>query len=380
MARIRTIKPEFFLDDELAELPMVARMLFVGLWTIADCEGRMEDRPKRIKAQILPFDDCDVDGALQSLNDAGFIQRYEADGGKYIVVTNFRKHQRLSGIEAQSRSVIPPPGSNQEAVEKRSGSAQENNQSLAQELQKTAENKAAGGSSCDIEETAGNDRVIAISPSDAEDKSLKNNGRLESEATEKHCRSNEEAANVQEGKGKERKGKEVNLSAEPDEIAEPKADDPGSATPIPADDDPSPISGELLPAIVQMPAKRQPSDDGGAQAACRATWVAYSGAYLDRYGVEPVRNAKVNAAIKGFTRRIGADESPDVARYYVWHADAYYARKCHDAGAMLADAEKLRTEWATKRQVTGVSARQQERSGTMCNAVDRILAKREATA
>ena len=185
MARIRTIKPEFFLDDELAELPMVARMLFVGLWTIADCEGRMEDRPKRIKAQILPFDDCDVDGALQSLNDAGFIQRYEADGGKYIVVTNFRKHQRLSGIEAQSRSVIPPPGSNQEAVEKRSGSAQENNQSLAQELQKTAENKAAGGSSCDIEETAGNDRVSAISPSDAEDKSLKNNGRLEAVATEK---------------------------------------------------------------------------------------------------------------------------------------------------------------------------------------------------
>ena len=380
MARIRTIKPEFFLDDELAELPMVARMLFVGLWTIADCEGRMEDRPKRIKAQILPFDDCDVDGALQSLNDAGFIQRYEADGGKYIVVTNFRKHQRLSGIEAQSRSVIPPPGSNQEAVEKRSGSAQENNQSLAQELQKTAENKAAGGSSCDIEETAGNDRVIAISPSDAEDKSLKNNGRLEAEATEKHCRSNEEAANVQEGKGKERKGKEVNLSAEPDEIAEPKADDPGSAAPMPADDNPSPISGELLPAEVQKPARQKPADDSGEQEACRATWAAYSGAYLDRYGVEPVRNAKVNAAIKGFTRRIGADESPDVARYYVGHADAYYARKCHDAGAMLADAEKLRTEWATQRQVTGVTARQQERSGTMRSAVDRILAKREAAA
>ena len=174
MARIRTIKPEFFLDDELAELPMVARMLFVGLWTISDCEGRMEDRPKRIKAQILPFDDCDVDGALQSLDDSGFIQRYEADGGKYIVVTNFRKHQRLSGIEAQSRSVIPPPGSG----------CEEEKQGI--------------------------------------------------EATEKHCRSNEEAANVQEGKGKERKGKEVNLSAEPDEIAEPKADNPGSATPIPA--------------------------------------------------------------------------------------------------------------------------------------------------
>lgn len=164
MARIRTIKPEFFLDDELAELPMVARMLFVGLWTIADCEGRMEDRPKRIKAQILPFDDCDIDGSLQNLHDAGFVQRYEAGGGKYIVVTNFRKHQRLSGIEAQSRSVIPPPGSVEEQQE----------QSI--------------------------------------------------EAIEKQSRSTEEAANVQEGKGKEGKGKEWKgeVHADPDPSIEPE--------------------------------------------------------------------------------------------------------------------------------------------------------------
>jgi len=164
VARIRTIKPEFFLDDDLAELPMVARMLFVGLWTIADCEGRMEDRPKRIKAQILPFDDCDIDGSLQSLHDAGFVQRYEAGGGKYIVVTNFRKHQRLSGIEAQSRSVIPPPASGEEQQE----------QSI--------------------------------------------------EAVEKRSRSNEEAANVQEGKGKEGKGKEGKgeVHDDPDPAIEPE--------------------------------------------------------------------------------------------------------------------------------------------------------------
>ncbi len=115
------------------------------------------------------------------------------------------------------------------------------------------------------------------------------------------------------------------------------------------------------------------------QEACRATWDAYSDAYRDRYGVVPVRNAKVNAAIKGFTRRIGADESPGVARYYLQHADAFYARKCHDVGLMLADAEKLRTEWATQRQVTGVTARQQERTGTMRGVVDRILATRGVT-
>jgi hypothetical protein len=96
--------------------------------------------------------------------------------------------------------------------------------------------------------------------------------------------------------------------------------------------------------------------------------------------VAPIRNAKVNAAIKGFTRRVGADESPGVARYYLQHQDAFYARKCHDAGLMQQDAEKLRTEWATQRQITGVAARHQERAGTMLSAVDRILAKREAAA
>ena len=54
MSRIRSIKPEFFLDEELAELSPLTRLLFVGLWTLADCEGRLEDRPKRIRAQLHP--------------------------------------------------------------------------------------------------------------------------------------------------------------------------------------------------------------------------------------------------------------------------------------------------------------------------------------
>jgi len=322
MARIRTIKPEFFLDDELAELPIVSRMLFIGLWTLCDCEGRLEDRPKRIKAQILPFDDCDVSAALDGLHEAGFVVRYESAGGKYISVPNFRKHQRLSGIEAQSRSAIPPPERAKEAQE------------------------------------------IAI------------------EAIEKQSRSNEEAASVQEGKGRERKGKDVNPSGAPNESADKSSQISGPATPMPAEVDSPAIDGELLPAPKpQPPAKQQRDESTSAeQEACRATWAAYADAYEQRYGVAPIRNAKVNAAIKGFTRRVGADESPGVARYYLQHQDAFYARKCHDAGLMQQDAEKLRTEWATQRQVTGVAARQQERAGTMLNAVDRILAKREAAA
>jgi hypothetical protein len=122
-----------------------------------------------------------------------------------------------------------------------------------------------------------------------------------------------------------------------------------------------------------------PLCDSPEQEACRATWAAYSEAYRDRYSVDPIRNARVNSAIKSFVRRIGADESPLVARYYLSHSDAFYARKCHDVGNMLADSEKLRTEWATQRQVTGITARQQERTGTMRATLERILTAREAT-
>jgi len=105
--RIRTIKPEFYMNDELAALPATTRILFTGLWGLADCEGRLEDKPKRIKLQVLPYDDVDVDAALQDLHDAGFIFRYEIDGQALIEVINFKKHQRLSGSEAKSSSVLP---------------------------------------------------------------------------------------------------------------------------------------------------------------------------------------------------------------------------------------------------------------------------------
>jgi hypothetical protein len=65
MARARNIKPGFFLNDELAECEPLARLLFAGLWCIADREGRLEDKPKRIKVEILPYDDCDIDYLLK---------------------------------------------------------------------------------------------------------------------------------------------------------------------------------------------------------------------------------------------------------------------------------------------------------------------------
>ena len=96
MARARNIKPGFFDNETLGELPALTRLLFIGLWCLADREGRLQDRPKRIKKELLGYDDItvnDVDTMLQQLYNSGFIQRYEIDGERYIQVVNFLKHQ-----------------------------------------------------------------------------------------------------------------------------------------------------------------------------------------------------------------------------------------------------------------------------------------------
>jgi hypothetical protein len=109
MARIRTIKPEFFIDEDIAALPPLTRILFQGLWCLADSEGRLEDRPQRIKIQILPYDKYDTDEGLSVLFKAGFIIRYTVEDQKLIQIRTFSKHQRLSGKEAQTESIFPRP-------------------------------------------------------------------------------------------------------------------------------------------------------------------------------------------------------------------------------------------------------------------------------
>lgn len=102
MARARNIKPGFFTNDLLAELPFETRLLFIGLWTVADREGRLEDRPKKIKMEVFPADDVDVDAALNQLVQSGFIHRYTHESTHIIQVRNFTKHQRPHSNETPS--------------------------------------------------------------------------------------------------------------------------------------------------------------------------------------------------------------------------------------------------------------------------------------
>lgn len=121
--RIRTIKPEFYKHDGIAALPPLTRLLFTGLWCMADSEGRMEDRPKRIKAEVVPYDECNVEEMLSELAANGFIVRYECNGAHFIEIPAFQRHQRLSGKETLAKSRYPAPtGSKREATRKRRGS------------------------------------------------------------------------------------------------------------------------------------------------------------------------------------------------------------------------------------------------------------------
>ena len=100
MARIRTVKPDLFGSYTMAQVPVEARYLFVGLFTEADDEGLLIDSPKRLAGAIFPHDEkvsaAKVDGWLNGLNDIGSILRYSTDDGRYVYLPKWLDHQRIS--------------------------------------------------------------------------------------------------------------------------------------------------------------------------------------------------------------------------------------------------------------------------------------------
>lgn len=104
-----------------------------------------------------------------------------------------------------------------------------------------------------------------------------------------------------------------------------------------------------------------------------ATWVAYCAAYKTRYGVEPTRNATVNGQLAKFVARVPAAEAPEIAAFFVLHNKSFYISSRHAVGALLRDAEGLRTEWLTNRTVTDTEARQADRTQTNLNVHKHLM-------
>lgn len=104
MARIRTIKPEFFTSEDIVALSPLARLLYVALWCEADREGRMVWKPKTFKIRYLPADSCDIDALCKELLDADLIHLY---GEGYAHIPSFLAHQHINPRETASQ--LPEP-------------------------------------------------------------------------------------------------------------------------------------------------------------------------------------------------------------------------------------------------------------------------------
>jgi hypothetical protein len=84
--RARKIKPGLFKNELLGVEDSTLTLLFIGLWCLADCEGRLEDRPLRIGAQVFPYKKVDVDALLTRLQELGFIVRDRSGEFPFITV------------------------------------------------------------------------------------------------------------------------------------------------------------------------------------------------------------------------------------------------------------------------------------------------------
>lgn len=112
--RSRIIKHDFFKDEDLSTLPAHTRLLYIGLWCMADKAGRLEDRPGRIQAEIFPYDKGpeETTHGLEALTlpkkstKRPFIHRYTVDGEAYIQIVRWREHQPVHHTEKESK--IPP--------------------------------------------------------------------------------------------------------------------------------------------------------------------------------------------------------------------------------------------------------------------------------
>jgi len=113
VARIRTIKPEFyrhhdlFLAEKESGLPL--RLAFSGLWLCADKEGRFKWNPNQLKLDVLPYDELNFENVLNSLEKNEFLKKYEVENKFYGVIPSFKEHQRITGSEATYESKIPSP-------------------------------------------------------------------------------------------------------------------------------------------------------------------------------------------------------------------------------------------------------------------------------
>lgn len=112
VARIRSVKPEFFQHEAIFEAEQASglplRLAYIGLWTQTDRRGLFRWRPRELKLNVLPYDNVDFGAILDALANHGFLVRYEVDGSSYGYIPSFASHQ-LFNIKEKAAQGIPGP-------------------------------------------------------------------------------------------------------------------------------------------------------------------------------------------------------------------------------------------------------------------------------
>lgn len=153
MARIRTIKPEFFRHYDLwlaerdHELPL--RVAFEGLWCVSDRSGRFKWRPQELKIEVLPYDDVDFSRVLDALWSRGFVMKYRVDGRDFGYIPSFSRHQVINNKERASD--LPEPNN----INMLTRDEREPHATLTRDPDRKAEGKGREGEGRDIPTTSG---------------------------------------------------------------------------------------------------------------------------------------------------------------------------------------------------------------------------------
>lgn len=118
--RIRTIKPECWQDEAVGGLTHTERLLWLGLITMADDEGRLRAPITAINGHVFPWDDLPnvkVKRALDAIEKVGLIVQYEHDGKPYVAFPSWAAHQKIdratsSKLPASNRGTLVEPSTN----------------------------------------------------------------------------------------------------------------------------------------------------------------------------------------------------------------------------------------------------------------------------
>lgn len=133
------------------------------------------------------------------------------------------------------------------------------------------------------------------------------------------------------------------------------------------------VVADTQPEILPTDKPKKSSNPANAQ-----TWQAYRQAYLQRYGIEPLRNAQTNALIANLVKSVGGQEAPQLVAYYLTHNGYYFVRERHSLKALIASLQAIRTDWLTGQQMTQTQAKQTENTQSNFDTLQRVLAMREA--